>query len=859
MGRGMPPERVRIRAARRGSAAGVALAVLFAAPPAAAAGEVPRSVSDYDSGEVYWVIGGRKTPYHGMREPWVFNRSMVWLGAEEGVEGAIICCSSESPILLTGSKQVSRWYAGKTGEVSDADESFTRFVQRDPSVAQDHVALPPFQFAIEQTPIADLSVREATHPWRLIVVIKGRSGPPLHCGPWREGPGAETVDLLSLYRAKGYTNHFAEFHFFVFVKTESVETEKAPDDANVVFRLRLLGRASIVPSLPVIRTIERARREGVPIHAVVLDEKGRRLGAERLSVAARIRGKTVGLAEVRAGVWKGIARDLPIGEHEAILLATWRGGGAEPIETTLAIHVTDGIFLGYDSGLRLLTREGKPIGPITGSYRGAQMFRAIGTPEEGLVHGQAAWDAVKGEVHEGQYSNHGGPGYGYHFWESLTAEEFDRDYAYLARCGWNLVHICQGWWYWERLDAGGRIAPHGAEQLAIALAAARRNGLRCLVALSHYPLGHASPPYAQYLEAGYERADYGRPDSRFYAMFRDYLRQFASIFRDETAIAGYTSAGEGDPACGVTFVNAVCGTMGDEAPDQLFLGEPHTNPKPFPRDVNAYRREGWLPVLGGMRTYQIDRLAPEYIGAQLRLAAMGDIFLGEGVFWGFLDGARRTDRYRDRVRREFYTALAYRIPIQLSWEERVVEDERIVFDEVRRAVDWKKPFRRPRLVLRMGSDLDVLSRYERSLSQIPIEYAYVERSECAPAGALFVLDTEGAFTEPAFVSSGGAIPDALAADMPLRIPKGMAANTSWSEDGDVLLAYIHDLGYDAPPQMPAEGFEIVLQNFPAGRRSFRVYDLAAKGLAAEGMFEREARVRVAGAPRHAFLLTGGRR
>jgi len=855
MGRHRSPAGVRIRAARRVLGMAVGLAGFFATAPHAegAAGEVPFSVSDYDGGEVYWVIGDTKTPYHGMREPWVFNRSMVWRGPKAGVEGAILCHSSESPILLTGSKQVSRWYAGKTGEVADADESFTRFVKKDPAIDWDHVALPPFQFAIEQTPIAEIAVREATHPWRFVVVVKGRSGPPLHSGPWREGPGVAKVDILSLLRAKGYTNHFAELLFFIFVKTERVS-----DEATVVFRLRLLGRAAIVPSLPVIRTIERARREGVPIHAVVLDEKGRRLGKEEVSVAARIRKEKVDLAEVGEGVWRGIARDLPAGEHEAILRATRKGGGADSIETALAIHVTDGAFLGYDAELRLLARDGRPIGPITGSYRGAPMFQAIGTPEERLVHGQAEWDAVKGDVHEGQYFNHGGPRYGYHFWESLTAEEFDRDYAYLARCGWHLVHICQGWWYWERLDAGGRIAPHGAEQLAIALGAARRNGLRFVVALSHYPLGQTSPPYAQYLEAGYAREDYGRPDSRFYAMFRGYLRDFAAVFRDETAIACYTAAGEGDSACGMTFVNAVCETMRAEAPEQLFLGEPHLNPKPFPRDMNAYRREGWRPILGGMRTYQIDRLAPEYIGAQLRLAAMGDIFLAEGVFWGFLDAARETDRYRDRVRREFYTALAYRIPIDLSWEERVVEDERVIFEEVRRAVDWTKPFRRPRLNLRMGSDLDVLSRYERSLSQIPLEYAYLAREYPAPAGSLFVLDTEGESAEPTFVSAGGTIPDALAGDMPLRLPKGMAANYSWSEDGSILLAYVHDLGYDAPPEIPDAGLEIVLQNFPAGRRSFRVFDLAEKRIASEGTFEREARVRVAGAPRHAFVLVGGR-
>jgi len=70
-------------------------------------------------------------------------------------------------------------------------------------------------------------------------------------------------------------------------------------------------------------------------------------------------------------------------------------------------------------------------------------------------------------------------------------------------------------------------------------------------------MGYASPPYAQYLEAGFQQVprgqcppDYKNPDSKFYRLFKNYLKQFAEVFRDETAISSFTSAGEGEYKCG---------------------------------------------------------------------------------------------------------------------------------------------------------------------------------------------------------------------------------------------------------------------------------------------------------------------
>jgi hypothetical protein len=265
-----------------------------------------------------------------------------------------------------------------------------------------------------------------------------------------------------------------------------------------------------------------------------------------------------------------------------------------------------------------------------------------------------------------------------------------------------------------------------------------------------------------------------------------------------------------------------------------------------------------------MRTYMIDKLKFEYVPVQLKIGALGHVFLGEGLFWGYLNAPNQTDRYRRRVRWEFYTALAYRSPIQLSWEERVVEDERIVFEQVRRAVDWSKPFRRPGLTLRIGKDLHGLTRHEEALSQIPLEYAIALKDDPAPAGTLATIDTEAEFTEPAFALAGGALPETLKAEAPLRIPKGFAAHYSWTEDRDVLLAFIRPVVFqpaggeasEGPADAGPAGARIELANFPDRKLRYRLYDLAAKKMAAEGEFAKGVTIAVPAGASDLFVVTG---
>ena len=253
-----------------------------------------------------------------------------------------------------------------------------------------------------------------------------------------------------------------------------------------------------MPTLPVIRTAARAEAEGLPIFAVVLDRQAHRLGSDTVEVTASLGEVPIKLAATSEGIWKAVVRSVRPGEHRAELRATWKDGSS-----VTGRHAGDRANHGWavrrlDPERRLLTRAGKHLGPITGSYRGQSVFSGVGTARESLLHGQDRWEAAIADREH--------PDYGFHFWESLTPRELDQDYAYLERCGWRMIHLCSAWLWWPRFDVAGRLSPFYAEQIDEVCRAAGRHGLFVHLAVSHYPLGQVAS-YARVSKAGYQRSD----------------------------------------------------------------------------------------------------------------------------------------------------------------------------------------------------------------------------------------------------------------------------------------------------------------------------------------------------------------
>ncbi|NLE43955.1 MAG: hypothetical protein GX620_04485 [Chloroflexi bacterium] len=817
--------------------------------------ERPRYVLESHEDQVYHdqEVGDRSTDpeyYAFLGRSWVFNRAMRWL---DGPGETLICYSEAGDLVLSGEENVSAWFSDPVNEISHSGER-TRFIVRSDR-HRDCIVLPALQFEIERYPTAYLKVAEAKADWQLCVFVKGRSGPPVLASPWRQGSTAVEIDLQTALQKSGFNLHFVELFFVVGLWSASSEAQKMID-----FSLRLNAAPAMVPCLPIVRACAGAHAEVLPVSAMVLDGRGERVGPDRVSVTAELGDRVWQLSE-QDGTWWAQLSDVPQGEHSARLSTH----GDVRVSTTLSIRVTDGEFIGYDPRRNLLTRGGRPVGPQSGSYQGLVYVRDAGTPDERLVQGQADYDAWDRIVPPGEH---------WHYWEGLTEAELEARFTYLERNGWDLLHLCQHWGLWEKLDAGGRIAPHGAEQVALYYRVAARHGLATVQALSHYPYGtdalpttgrHRTPVYRQYLEAGYQESDWQDVSSEFTQRFHAYLDDYTRLFRDETAVALLTTSGEGDYRAGPERVNDTCRHVRACDRNHLFASEPIFRIDDLPSRYCA----GWDQPLFGSRLYWIGHsIEPELdLAVEFKLMGLGPVYMAEGSWpcpplYAALHNEPRTwagaEEYRTRVRDSLYLGLVHRVPVLLTWEEQLTEDERIVLRAVRERVNWAQRFRTAPVAIRV-SDKQVreerhrLRELEAAFSSWPLASRYLANDEPAPVETQIVLDARepipdlSSLSRPAFAADGGPVPDTVKQMMPLRISPDYRASYCWSDDQRTMLAYIYNCAghldcdyhglagrYHRIPR-PAQ-LDVSLHHFPQEQLIVQVYDIAAKALVREDRF-----------------------
>jgi len=793
-------------------------------------------------------------------QTWVFNRAMQWHRAPGDT---LICTCAGDDLWLTGQREASRWFSDPRNGLELVGDDTTRFVRRSPR-HRDCAVLPAFQFHLGQHPVAALTVSAATADWQLCILIKGRAGPPLIASPWRCGPGSCELNIRQVLQQRGFDLHYAEVHFALGLWSDT----PGPED-SIDFSLRLRAAPAIVSCLPVVRHVESAR-SGVPVSAMVLDPAGGRVGRDAVSVTARVGEISVPMAE-EGGTWSALLPAPGPGDHLVRLACE----GAIRAHTDLSVRITAGGFLRYDQTRHLMTRDGTPLGPLSGSYQGLAYVRDVGGETEAPVHGQDAfstWDRARP------------PGEHWHYWESLTSAELDERFAYLARNGWRLLHLCQHWGLWKRLDAGGHLAPHAAEQLALYYRAAARHGLSVAQALSHYPYGSRhTPPWQSYVDAGYDDGDWQSAESAFTEAFHRYLEEFSQVFRAETAIAYLTASGEGDIAAGPERVNDTCRLMRQHAPELLFLSEPvhrmerlpdaHTRgwlmpawiePLVSEKCAERWRQMAWDQPLFGSRLYWIGTdFEPELdLGIEYKLMRLSPVFAGEGSWPNphrYADFTHKpgtwcgSPEYRLRVRDSLYLGLVHAIPMLLTWEEQLTEDEHQLLDVIRSQVDWSLPFQPAPVAIRVDDGhvrerRDVLRQCEELFSALPLATCYVTGDEPVPTGTEQVLDARIQLQMPAWAADRSSIPDTLRARMPLSISPGYRATYLWSRDRRVLLAYVyncadHDridhrvsLGgcFHRHPR-PTE-LCVGLHHFPTESAVARVYDLGRRACVLEEEF-----------------------
>jgi len=458
----------------------------------------------------------------------------------------------------------------------------------------------------------------------------------------------------------------------------------------------------------------------------------------------------------------------------------------------------------------------------------------------------------------------------------LKPTELEERFAYLAKQGFDLVHLHSHWGLWERLDAGGRISPHAAEQLALYIRAASRHGLAHIQALSSGPYGVPDKesgygdtvPYSRYLEEGFQATNWFKPGSRFYELFHQYVRDFASLFRDETALFGMTASGEGDtrtPAAAKEIFHQIR----TRDTNHIILAEsidtlhelPEKTCAPYPQDM-----------LGG-RTYRVsenNEILPEFdLGLEFKLyRTVSNAYVAEGSwppmpsytrfhrdvlkdgFYGSRISWTGTPMYRIRLRDTLYLGLIHRMPVMNTWDEQMAEDEHILVRTIREQVNWTQRFLEPEVAI-LADDACAsvrnparknLAQYEKAFTRMPLAYRLYSTPEPQP-GALVMIDGRQPFSEPKFQSEGGKLPDDIKSRLPLVISDNYCASYACSEDRRTLLAYFYNtashtqehqgLGGNHHRRPQPVDFRVRVQNLAASSLRYRLYDLNEKKICGE--------------------------
>ena len=773
-----------------------------------------------------------------MHRVWVFNRAMQW--HDKGLDGCLLCYSDPAGLALTGEHQVSAWHTGEKNSLTHSGASTT--FEKKSGRRRDAAVLPAFQFHLGQNPKVELAVSEATSDWQFCISIKGRSGPPFISTGWQSGPRKLSFDVANELRQRGHTLNFAELHFVM-----GTWTKESSAPSAVTFEVTLPGHAAVVTCLPVIRSLATAQSQGVPVIAVALDERSQRLGNGRVKLSARVQEQIVPMEE-SGGFWKAKLHDLKLGEHQVTITSEGDVNGT----TTIPVRVTDGAYFTFDKERRTMRYRDEPTGPLTGSYQGMFPFRDVGLPSERIVNEQAEWDA---------WDRTQAPGEHMHGWEALTETELDSRFAYLQRSGWDVLHLHQHWGCWERLDGGGRIAPYGAEQVALYMRVAARHGLVHNQALSSYEyaadrnlkLIGGTPPWSSYVEAGFKDEDWLKPgDTAFNRMFHEYLRDFVLLFKEETALFAMTTSGEGDQENGPARTNDGFRFVRSLDPNHAYLSEPILFLSKLPRELTAAFEED---TFGG-RTYGIgSEIFPEYdMAVEFKFFQMGRNYKAEGewpssnMYTRFHYDALRDEpaareswlgtlRYRNRVRDALYLGFVHRLPLIVSWDEQMTGDEHIILRQVRELVNWKQEFATPKVAVRVddanthGNGRANLAEFEKAFARLPLAYYLIEPNAQAPEGTV-VFDARQPYQQPRFTR--------FRDEIPLRISEGYCASYTCSQDRQTLLAYVYNVTHhtDQPQWISGRyhripkpaALKVALQNLTPGALKYRLFDLNEKKL-----------------------------
>lgn len=794
--------------------------------------------------------------YPIMRCAWVFNRAMKW---KRNPDRTIIAWSEGGDLILTGEKQVSAWYSDPLNKITSSGDK-TIFEKLNNRRQRDCAVIPAFQFHLGQHPVIEITVLESTDDWQFVASLKGRSGPPLISSGWQTGSKTLRFDIAGAMKKKGYDLNYAEIHFVVGTWTESAQST-----SRIEYKARLISRPAVVGCLPVIRNVEKSP-EGIPVSALLsgnVDDKN-------IKVYSVLNCRKYEMTK-KGDVWSTEIKGLPVGSYNLELISD----DSNVAGSGVLIVVTDGNFWKHNSFYNTLNKNNITYSPLTGSFQGTFFFKDAGLASEQMINSQPEWDL---------WNRLDEPGEHMHYWESLTRAELNHRFAYLADNGWDVVFLHSHFGIWERFDASGNLAPHGIEQFAVYVDEARKNNLKVMVALSSYPYEDSdnsdwksgTKPYLQTLEKGFKNGDWQNPENEpFRSIYHQYLKDFITIFRDETSILAFSGSGEGDADFigGLKRFRDTREVIRSIDKDHLIVSEPvHVFDaiEKLPSSI----AKGYDSDLTGVRNYLLGTRSntDEEMSIYLRLSrSIPNLYLAEGSWPGSnvytkfsasseSDSERNswvgTNIYRYNVRDWVYLGFVFRLPLIMTWDESFTEDERIVISEAKTLINWNQEWEQAPVAILVDNEnfagvRNELGNFEKLFSQLSVDYRFIDDPKKLKPGD-WLIHPEQASGFAKYMDSRK-MPARIQKTRPFSLSKDYSTSFSISKDRKTLIAYILNRTrylhqqfnltgkYHRVP-VPAD-FELVMLNLPANL-NYKLYDLDSKKIKEEGRTEKNRKISI---------------
>ncbi len=789
---------------------------------------------------------------YDVHAPTTYNRAMVWLGNDDGVEGTVLAYDRGADLPLTGERQVASWLPNRACTMGSTGPTTSLFTRPNDLDGPDVAALRCLQWCIRQHPVLEYRLApQAGACWLKVCLVETCLGDGIEVLRTEASahPTTGRLDLLKVLTEHGLAYHqFGEIAVYVY---QDRPADRAAKAGTAEVELLLTGSGALVTTPPLVRT-EAQAKAGFAIYALVTGADGEPLRGEAVQVVATVGTRRLPMKQ-QAGriVFSRGLQGLPLGEHDVRLEATTRDG--QRLSQPLLITVVRPDYVTSQPGRVAYEIGGKPIPTLLGDLYAWVTMLDPASPQRRVIVDAAEWAKLTPEEQARvRLIKH----------RSLTEADIRRQLEVHAANGIRVIRLAHNVTPHEAcLDAGGHVAMPGLETLTAVLRECRRLNLKVLLNVFHYPYGSPGTgsyaPWQQYIDAGY-KGPQSFTDPKIWPLEAGYLSELLACLRDDPAMLGYSLTGENDQAYGPEFVNKLHDHAKACAPNHLVTLEQGGGIQHCSAGSPWAHADFRAAASGGVgyRTYYTDGMPSDayfmvcgrfYRGSPP--AFLAEVASGPGWHGGFAQNWTHPD-FLTKVRDNCWASVLTQETMCLTWSAPWTQHERLVPQHCMEMIDWSR-FQRARPavgVLVKPVDKAMVRRLaevEVALAKLGVDYDYVWEGRDDPKGYPVVLDARETFAPPT-------LPASALAQRPLIATGGFSVSYLLDASHRQMIAFVKNTaeyklgpGYGTGVQElhrqreKASPLAVTLQGFPAGCR-YRVYDIETRQVVREGKCGSEA-------------------